>query len=111
MHLVARKDLPFRGMSHEFIGADQGGVAVSVYLTDTLPGRAVRRHRHPYDEIVFVQEGWGRWTVEGEEREAGPGDILVVKAGQAHGFVNPGEGRLVHLDIHLSERFQQENLE
>jgi quercetin dioxygenase-like cupin family protein len=111
MHVVAQKDLPFRGMSHEFVGADQGGVPVSVYLVDAPPGGATRLHRHPYDEVAFVREGRGRWIVDGEEREAGPGDILVVKAGQVHGFVNIGDGPLVHLDIHLSERFIQENLD
>jgi quercetin dioxygenase-like cupin family protein len=111
MHVVAQKDLPFRGMSYEFVGADQGSVAVSVYLVEAPPGRGTRLHRHPYDEIAFVREGHGRWFVDGEEREAGAGDILVVKAGQAHSFVNIGEGPLLHLDVHLSERFIQENLD
>src|SRR5207244_4079956 len=34
-------------------------------------------HRHPYDEIQFVREGRGLWTVNGEEFEAGAGDIRV----------------------------------
>lgn len=111
MHVVHQKELPFHGMSYEFVGADQGGVAVSVYLVEAPPGRATRLHRHPYDEVAFVREGRGRWTVDGEEREAGPGDILVVKAGQVHAFVNIGEGPLVHLDVHLNDRFIQENLD
>lgn len=111
MHVVAQKDLPFHGMSHEFVGADQGAVAVSAYLVEAPPGRRTRLHRHPYDEVAFVREGHGLWIVDGEEREAGPGDILVVKAGQVHAFVNIGDGPLVHLDIHLNERFIQENLD
>ena len=111
MHVVAQKALPFRGMSYEFVGADHGPVAVSVYLVEAPPGRGTRRHRHPYDEVVFVREGRGRWIVDGEEREAGPGDILVVKAGQAHAFVNIDDGTLVHLDVHLNERFIQEDLD
>ncbi len=43
----------------------------------------------------------GLWTVNGEEFEAGAGDILVIKAGDAP---------LVQLDVHLSPRFVQENL-
>lgn len=111
MHVVAQQDLPFRGMSHEFVGADHGSVAVSVYLVAAPPGRGTRLHRHPYDEVAFVREGRGGWIVDGEEREAGPGDILVVKAGQVHSFVNIGAGPLVHLDVHLNERFIQENLD
>jgi hypothetical protein len=30
MYLVAQKDLPFHGMSHEFVGADHGQVGISV---------------------------------------------------------------------------------
>ena len=111
MHVVAQKDLPFRGMSYEFVGAEQGSVGISVYLVEAPPGRAIPRHRHPYDEVAFVREGRGRWTVDGEEHEAGPGDILVIKAGQVHTFANIGDGPLVQLDVHLSERFIQENLE
>ena len=111
MYVVAQKDLPFHGMSHEFVGAEHGSVAISVYLVESPPGRATRRHRHPYDEVAFVREGRGRWTVDGEEREAGPGDILVVKAGQIHEFVNIGKTPLVQLDVHLNERFIQENLD
>src|ERR1051325_839215 len=68
--------------------ADHRQVGISVYLVESPPGRSTRRHRHPYDEVAFVREGRGRWTVDGEQREAGPGDILVVKAGQIHEFIN-----------------------
>jgi quercetin dioxygenase-like cupin family protein len=111
MHFVSHKDLPFIGMSYNFVGADQGGVGISAYLVEAAPGRATRLHRHPYDEVAFVRQGRGLWTVDGVEREAGPGDILVVKAGEVHQFVNIGEEPLLHLDVHLSERFIQEDLD
>ena len=111
MHFISQKDLPFVGMSHQFVGADQGQVGISVYIVSSLPGRGTKRHRHPYDEVAFVREGRGRWTVDGETREAGPGDILVVKAGQVHAFESVGEVPLVQLDVHVSERFIQENLD
>ena len=58
-----------------------------------------------------MREGRGRWTVDGKTREAGAGDILVVKAGQIHAFENIGDVPLVQLDVHVSERFIQENLD
>lgn len=111
MHVVSQKTLPFRGMSYEFVGADHGSVAASVYLVEAPPSRRTSRHRHPYDEVAFVREGRGRWIIDGEEREAGPGDILVIKAGQVHAFVNIGDGPLVQFDLHLNERFIQEDLD
>ncbi len=41
---------------------------------------------------------------------ASPGDILVIKAGEVHGFTAIGDEPLVQLDVHLSPQFIQENL-
>ena len=59
MHRVRQHDVPFQGSSHQFVGADQGDVNVSVFLLSALPGRGLGPHRHPYDEVQFVREGRG----------------------------------------------------
>ena len=110
MYRVRQEDLPFQGSSHQFVGADNGDVNVCVYLLRALPGAGPGPHRHPYDEVQIVESGRGLWTVDGKEFEAGAGDILVVKAGEVHGFKCIGEEPLVQVDIHLSPRFIQENL-
>lgn len=110
MYRMKQDDLPIRGSSHNFVGADHGGVAISVFLFNGLPGSGPGPHRHPYDEVQFIQQGRGLWNVEGEEFEAGAGDILVIKAGEIHSFRCIGDGPLVQLDVHLSPRFIQENL-
>ena len=110
MHRVRQEDLPLVGSSHHFVGADQGDVGVSVFLFDGGPGRGPGPHRHPYDEIQFIQSGRGRWKVNGQEFEAGAGDVLVIKAGEVHEFTNIGDEPLVQVDVHLSPRFIQENL-
>ena len=97
MYRVRQQDLPFQGSSHQFVGADHGDVSVSVFLLSALPGRGPGPHRHPYDEVQFVREGRGLWTVNGEEFEAGAGDILVIKAGEIHSFRCIGEHPLVQL--------------
>lgn len=110
MHRIHETDLPAYGLSRVFVGADQGDVGVSAYLVRAEPGQGPGPHRHPYDEVALVQEGRAEWTVEGERVEVGPGEILVVKAGEVHSFRSVGEGLLVQLDLHLSPRFVQENL-
>jgi quercetin dioxygenase-like cupin family protein len=107
---VRRDDLPFRGSSHHFVGA-RHDVELSVFLFHGLPGSGPGPHRHPYDEVQFIQQGRGIWTVNGEEFEAGAGEILVIKAGEVHSFRCIGDGPLVQLDVHLSPRFIQENLD
>jgi quercetin dioxygenase-like cupin family protein len=110
MYRVRQEDLPFKGSSHHFVGADNGDVQVSVFLLRALPGAGPGPHRHPYDEIQFVREGRGLWTVNGEQFEAGAGDILVIKAGEIHGFKCIGDAPLIQVDVHVSPRFIQENL-
>ena len=41
-------------------------------------------------------------------REAGPRDMLVVKARTPHGYISAGSGILKQLDIHVCPRFQHE---
>ncbi len=110
MHHVRRSDLPFVGSSHQFVGAHQGDVNVSVFLFNGRPGSGPPPHRHPYDEVQFVQSGRGRWTVDGASFEGRAGDIFVIKAGEVHSFVCIGDEPLVPVDVHLSPRFIQENL-
>ena len=110
MYRVRQEDLPFQGSSHQFVGADNGGVGISAFLLSALPGKGPGPHRHPYDEVQFVREGRGLYVVEGQEFEVGAGDILVIKAGEVHSFRCVGDGPLVQVDVHLSPRFIQENL-
>jgi quercetin dioxygenase-like cupin family protein len=107
---VRQENLPFVGSSYEFVGADQGDTGVSVFLFLGKPGSGPGPHRHPYDEIQFIREGRGTWTVNGQTFEGGPGDIFVIKAGEIHSFKTIGDSPLIQLDIHLSPRFIQENL-
>ncbi len=110
MHHVRQENLPFVGSSHQFVGAEQGDTGVSVFLYRGKPGSGSGPHRHPYDEIQFIREGRGVWTVNGQNFEGGPGDIFVIKAGEIHSFKALGDSQLVQLDVHLSPRFIQENL-
>jgi quercetin dioxygenase-like cupin family protein len=110
VHRIREDELPFRGSSHHFVGADQGEVQMSAFLFHGPPGSGPGPHRHPYDEIQFIRAGRGLYTVDGVRFEAGAGDILVIKAGEVHQFTAIGPDPLVQLDVHLSPRFIQENL-
>ena len=68
---LRHEELPRVGSSHQFVGADRGDVGVSVFLFRGQPGSGPGPHRHPYDELQFVREGRGVWTVDGVEFEAG----------------------------------------
>jgi mannose-6-phosphate isomerase-like protein (cupin superfamily) len=87
------------------------GSGVSFFLVDNRPGSGPDLHKHPYSETWIVRSGTARFTADGEELEAGPGDIVVVGAETPHKFKNAGTGRLEIVCIHSSPRMVQEDLE
>jgi mannose-6-phosphate isomerase-like protein (cupin superfamily) len=111
MHAVRKEDLPFIGSSYNFVGAEQGDVAISIFLVEAGPGQGAPLHFHEYDEIVLLQEGHSRLVIGESIRDVQPGDIIVIKALTPHGFINAGAGILKQLDIHVSPRFRQGPLE
>jgi len=106
MEHLHQGQLPFVGMSQEFVGAEHGGAGVSFFLVTAEPGREIRLHKHDYDEIVYVIAGRSKWVVATEEREAGAGDVPVVKAGEPHKFASVGEEPLRQIDIHVNPTFE-----
>ncbi len=106
-HAVHKDDLPFVGSSYQFVGEDQGQVAVSMFLVEAQTGRGAPLHFHAYDEILLVQEGQSCLVIGDAIQKARPGDIVVIKANTPHGFVNIGPGVLKQIDIHLNPRFEQ----
>lgn len=87
------------------------GGKLSLIFNLTEPGRGPRLHRHPYGETFIIRTGRALFTVGDETIEATAGQIVVVPAGMAHKFVNPGPGLLESINIHESGRFATEWLE
>jgi mannose-6-phosphate isomerase-like protein (cupin superfamily) len=102
--IVKREQLPFAGVSHEFVGK-QHGVMNSILFVTAPPGCQIPLHRHEYDEIIVVQEGRARCTVGDKEADVGAGDIIPIPAGTLHGFTNIGEASLRQIDIHANPEF------
>ena len=87
------------------------GSGVSFFLVYNEPGAGPDLHKHPYSETWIVRSGRARFTADGEELEAGRGDILVVGPHTPHKFKNVGNERLDIVCIHDSPRMVQEDLE
>jgi quercetin dioxygenase-like cupin family protein len=104
------QQLPFQGMSFEFVG-EKEGAPISAYIVNAKPGQGPPLHTHPYVEVVFMLEGCAKLTIGEETREVNAGAIAVVPANTPHRFVNSGETVLRQIDIHASPKFIQTNLE
>jgi mannose-6-phosphate isomerase-like protein (cupin superfamily) len=109
MSFLNLEQLPFVGMSYEFVGEKQGA-PFSAYIVKAKPGQGPPLHTHPYVEVAFTIEGRAAITVGDETREVKAGDIVVIPASTPHRFVNSGETVLRQIDIHASPHFIQTNL-
>ena len=109
MSFLDLKQLPFVGMSYEFLGERQGA-PFSAYIVEAKPGQGPPLHTHPYVEVAFTLEGCATITVGDETREVQSGGIVVIPANTLHRFVNSGNTVLRQIDIHASPRFIQTNL-
>lgn len=87
------------------------GSGVSFFLVNNDPGAGPDLHKHPYSETWIVRSGNARFTADGQEVDAGPGDILVVGPETPHKFKNLGPGKLDIVCIHASPKMIQEDLE
>ena len=62
------------------------------------PGQEQKAHTHDHeDKVYYVLEGRGSFTVGGEERVMGAGEIALAPAGLSHGVANRSQARLVTL--------------
>lgn len=99
---------PYRGsVDGEALGTQ---VTVLTYGNDE-PGTGPKLHVHPYDEVFVVEQGRARFFVGDQVIDAEAGETVLGPAGLPHRFVNLGPGRLQTVDIHLSPRWIQTNLE
>lgn len=85
-------------------------VTILTYGNDE-PGTGPALHVHPYDEIFVVQQGRARFFVGEQVIDAEAGDVVLGPAALPHRFINVGPGRLQTIDIHLSPKWIQTNLE
>jgi mannose-6-phosphate isomerase-like protein (cupin superfamily) len=106
--VIRQEQLPRSDIAHEFVGRDHGGVGITFLTVDAQPGEGPSLHRHPYDELLIVLEGNATVDDGDRTRKVSAGDIVVIPAGQPHGFLNAGDGRLLQLDIHASPQFATE---
>jgi quercetin dioxygenase-like cupin family protein len=109
MKFLDTEQLPFVGMSYEFVGEDQDA-PISAYIVKAKPGQGPPLHTHPYGEVIFMVEGQASVTVGDQTRKAKAGDIAVVPANTPHRFINSGSGVLRQIDVHASPTFIQTNL-
>jgi mannose-6-phosphate isomerase-like protein (cupin superfamily) len=91
---IARENDAFR--RELFTGAKSQLVAMAV-----PPGGEIGEEVHEdTDQILFFLEGEGEAVLNGERSPVGPGDVVFVKAGTRHNFVNTDQVPLRLLTVY-----------
>ncbi|MCB9673942.1 MAG: helix-turn-helix domain-containing protein [Alphaproteobacteria bacterium] len=90
----------------------RGTVRVRELVPDALPGITVERlafppgsrmsgvpHKPGTREYLTCERGQVRLTAAGETFELGPGDVVVFRGDQRHGYLNPGADEAVAYSV------------
>ena len=74
------------------VDADDSGASVTVFeCLVPADARVPIPHSHDgFEETIYGLEGVCTWTIDGQAREIGPGEVVCIKRGQVHGFDNRG---------------------
>lgn len=74
------------------VTGEESNGTVAIFEMEVPPGAKVPApHFHDaYEETLFGLEGTLDWTVEGTTHTLGAGDVLCIRRGEVHGFVNDG---------------------
>jgi mannose-6-phosphate isomerase-like protein (cupin superfamily) len=76
------------------------GAAFTMVVEIFAPGGATPPNTHARaQEVFYVLKGHGRAIADGQARDIGPGDCVMVPPGCEHVVENPGPGRLYCLTI------------
>ncbi len=79
-------------MTFRRTAGDTGGELLEIECHHEAHGPAEPEHTHPYQETRFeVLAGSVRFRIDGNERSAGPGEVVTIPAGAAHFFWNDGQ--------------------
>lgn len=84
-----------------------GGPLRFIDLSVLAPGSDIGWHTHTDDneELYVVVEGSGLMSLDGEEFEVQPGDVILNRPGGSHGLKNTGKGelRIVVIEVEASK--------
>jgi quercetin dioxygenase-like cupin family protein len=96
MGVVRAADIPeFELMGNHMRGLatpSRGAAEVAVWRGITEPGATTPPHTHDHEEVLVVLAGSGSASMDGEQVEVSPGDVLIVPPNKVHQLLGPADG-------------------
>lgn len=90
------------GIRRQLLGYGPDLMAVRVWFEKGAVGQ---QHAHPHSQTSYVESGRFLATIDGEERELGPGDGFYVQPHEMHGAVCLEAGVLIDMFNPVREDF------
>lgn len=89
----------FRRWPH-YAGADGVGPFTIVVETEMEPDSRAGLHiQNDQQELLYILEGKGQFTIDGEVRDVKQGDAIMARAGANFALSNPGPRPLRYLAV------------
>ena len=88
------EEIRIGGLAIRFrLEGEASGGSVAVFEFDVAAGaRVPGAHSHDvYEETIYGLEGVLSWTLDGEQTDVGPGEVLCIRRGVVHRFDNDHE--------------------
>lgn len=103
--LTGRRKVP---MNIKISKTNNGVNAVSFCTEDMTPGRKMRIHKHLHnDELIFINKGEGKLTLDETEYEVKTGDVVFIPRSVWHGLDNTGKADLQMIFQYTPAGFEQ----
>jgi quercetin dioxygenase-like cupin family protein len=84
--------------AHTFVD-DKIGEHLRVTLVKFSAGGRTTWHTHAFEQGLLIVEGRGIVATEGQEFEVGPGDIVIIPAGEKHWHGGTETTAMAHYSI------------
>lgn len=90
----------FTGEVHSHAIVDQTSAEqLLLTLVKFSAGGRTKWHRHSFDQALLITEGRGIVASEAEEHVVGPGDVVVIPAGEKHWHGGTESSAMAHISI------------
>lgn len=84
-------------VSHILLQRADIDTALTMTWVQVPPGASQALHRHAPEQAYVIVRGTGRVSVDDDERDVGPGDLVLAPSGAMHGIENTGEELLEYV--------------
>ena len=87
------------------------GDSMQVVIMSLKPGEDIGMETHEANEqVLLCINGSGRYVINGDEQEYNSGDMVLVRKGQEHNFINDGPDEMKIITVYSPPHHAEDTL-